>query len=59
MNPDSNIATHEALTLSELVHRHMSDPNHVITDEELRKVRLRLDYDDVDDKPSLTLGAED
>jgi len=33
----------EELTPSELVKRHIEDPNHVITDEELRSVKLVLD----------------
>lgn len=31
------------LTPSELVRKHMEDPNHVITDEELRNVKLEFD----------------
>ena len=33
-------------TISELAHRHLRDPNHVTTDEELRNVKMDFDTDD-------------
>ena len=47
-NPSSNDRQNEAESLSpdELLHRHLKDPNHQVTDEELRNLKVGADAED-------------
>lgn len=47
-NPSSNEVTKkdESLTPAELMKKHMKDPNHVVTEDELRKVKVGGDAED-------------
>ena len=48
-NPSSDEETKkdESLTPAELMKKHMKDPNHVVTEDELRKVKVGDDGEDV------------
>jgi hypothetical protein len=48
----------KSLTPSELVKKHISDPSHVITDEELKKVKVGITDEGRADEKMFTSGKE-
>ena len=48
INPNSNEVkkNDESLTPNELMKMHMKDPNHVVTEDELRKMKVGADAED-------------